>query len=82
MCVCEEGTEEREIYWYLDSPQLWSQFLVALYRVPTSFGEVVEIILALTPYWEERKLPVAICTGISDYFTVFSLAVFFVKHLG
>jgi len=43
---------------------------------------VVEIILALTPYWEERKLPVAICTGISDYFTVFSLAVFFVKHLG
>ena len=57
VCVCErererereEGMEEREIYWDLDSPQLWSQFLAAIYRVLTSFGEVVEIILALTP---------------------------------
>ena len=46
---------------------------------------MVEIILALTPYWEEKKLPVVSSTGISDDSTIFCLAVcvcFFCKALG
>ena len=74
--------EERKIYWASDSPQLWSQFLAAIYRILTSFGEVVEIILALTPYWEKKELPVISCTGIRNDSTAFCLAVLFCKALG